>query len=88
VTNSLGHDTTYLGNEQGLVVQVIDSRAGLWERSFNEYNEPLSATDPLGFKTSYTYDNRGNCIHTLLPDGSEQNMSMTKRTGAYKLLTL
>jgi RHS repeat-associated protein len=71
VTNSLGYATTYLGNENGLVVEVQDARGGVALIEYNEYNEFLSETDPLGFTTRHTYDERGNCLHTVQPDGAE-----------------
>jgi uncharacterized protein RhaS with RHS repeats len=41
VTNSLGHATTYLGNEHGLVVEVQDARGGVTLTNYNQYNEQL-----------------------------------------------
>jgi YD repeat-containing protein len=71
VTNSLDYATTYLGNENGLVVQVKDTRGGVTLIKYNEYNELLIETDPLGFTTRHTYDERGNCLHIVQPDGVE-----------------
>ncbi|MGI4737446.1 MAG: DUF6531 domain-containing protein [Janthinobacterium lividum] len=68
VTNSLGYATTYVGNEQGLVVQVQDARGGVTRTEYNEFNDVLSQTDPLGRETAYTYDERGNCLQMVLPD--------------------
>jgi YD repeat-containing protein len=48
VTNSLGHATTYQGNENGLVVEKWDARGGVTLTEYNEYNELLRETDPLG----------------------------------------
>jgi RHS repeat-associated protein len=69
VTNSLGHATTYLGNENGLVVAVQDARGGVTRTEYNEHNEVLRETDALGQATSYKYDKRGNCVVTATPDG-------------------
>lgn len=71
VANSLGHEATYIGNENGLVVQFIDRRGGLHQTEYNAYNEVLSEIDPLGNTTQYQYDERGNCLSTSLPDGAE-----------------
>lgn len=69
VTNSLGHDTTYFGNENGLVVKTMDARGGITLSDYNEANELLSETDALGYETEYTYDERGNLLQTELPGG-------------------
>jgi len=53
VTNSLGYATTYLGNENGLVVEVHDARGGVTRTQYNEYNELLFETDPLGYTSTY-----------------------------------
>jgi RHS repeat-associated protein len=71
VTNSLGYATTYLGNENGLVVEVLDARGGVTQTQYNEFNELLSQNDPLGRKTFYTYDERGNCLQLTLADGAK-----------------
>ncbi|RZK44326.1 MAG: RHS repeat protein, partial [Hymenobacter sp.] len=71
VTNSLGHATTYLGNENGLVVEVQDARGGVTLTEYNEFNDLLSHTDALGQTTKYDYDERGNCLQTIAPDGAK-----------------
>lgn len=70
VTNSLGHATTYVGNENGLVVETIDGRGGVTLTEYNEYNELLSETDALGYQTQYQYDARGNLTEVTQVDGS------------------
>jgi YD repeat-containing protein len=70
VTNSLGYATTYLGNENGLVVEMQDARGGVTRTEYTKYNEILSETDTLGLVTIYTYDERGNCLTNTAPDGS------------------
>jgi RHS repeat-associated protein len=59
VTNSLGYATTYLGNENGLVVQVQDACGGVTLTEYNEFNELISETNPLGYTSSYAYNDRG-----------------------------
>jgi RHS repeat-associated protein len=70
VTNSLGHVTTYLGNENGLVIEIQDARGGVTLTEYNELNEKLHETNSLGFTTSYQYDERGHCRMTTLPSGA------------------
>ena len=38
VTNSMGHATTYQGNENGLVVEMWDARGGVTRTEYNKYN--------------------------------------------------
>jgi YD repeat-containing protein len=71
VTNSLGHATTYQGNENGLVVEKWDARGGVTLTEYTDYNELLRKTDPLGYATTNTYDERGNCLTTTTPDGAQ-----------------
>ncbi|RZK43456.1 MAG: RHS repeat protein, partial [Hymenobacter sp.] len=71
VTNSLGFATTYVGNENGLVVEMQDARGGVTLTQYSEYNEVLSETDALGFVTVHTYDEEGSCLITTLPSGAK-----------------
>jgi YD repeat-containing protein len=71
VTNSLGHATTYQGNENGLVVEKHDARGGVTLTEYNEFNDLVSETDALGQTTSYTYNERGNCLQKSGPDGAQ-----------------
>ena len=66
VTNSLGHATTYQGNENGLVVETWDARGGVTLTEYTDYNELLSETDALGHTTSHEYDERGNCVRVKI----------------------
>ncbi|RZJ93777.1 MAG: RHS repeat protein, partial [Hymenobacter sp.] len=70
VTNSLGYATTYIGNENGLVVEVQDAQGGVTLTDYNDYNEVLRETNQLGYGTAYAYDERGNCLRATLPDGA------------------
>jgi YD repeat-containing protein len=70
VTNSLGYATTYLGNDNGLVIEVQDTRGGISRTDYNEFNEVLGEMDALGHLTTYTYDERGNCLTNKAPDNS------------------
>ena len=70
VENSLGHKTRHYWNSNGLVTEVIDARGGVRITEYNEFNEKLSETDPVGNVTSYEYDEFGNQIKTIKPDGA------------------
>ncbi|HEX8427341.1 RHS repeat-associated core domain-containing protein [Hymenobacter sp.] len=86
VTNSLGQEATYIGNENGLVVQHIDRRGGLHQTEYNEYNEVLSETNPLGYETRYEYDERGNCTEKTMPDGSTVRMAFDENDQRVKVI--
>ncbi|OON69094.1 hypothetical protein B0919_10310 [Hymenobacter sp. CRA2] len=75
VTDSLGHATTYVGNENGLVEETIDARGGVTLTAYNEYNELLSETDALGNQTLFQYDERGNTIQLTKADGAALQFS-------------
>jgi YD repeat-containing protein len=64
VTNSLGHATTYFGNDNGLVVETRDARGGV---TLTEYTELLSETDPLGHLSGL--DKPSHCWVELLCRG-------------------
>ena len=70
VTNSLGHATTYQGNENGLVVETWDARGGVTLTEYNEFNEVVKEADALGNTTTYAYDEHGNCLLLTDPDGA------------------
>lgn len=70
VTNSLGYATTYVGNENGLVVEKYDARGGVSLMAYNEFNDLISSIDPLGRTTTYAYDEHSNCLLTTRPDGA------------------
>jgi len=68
VVNSLGHATRH-EHEGGLVVRRVDALGGQWLTRF-EYHQPVEQTDPLGRVTIREYDQRGNEIRTMMPDGA------------------
>ena len=71
VANSLGYATTYVGNENGLVVEMQDARGGVTLTEYNEFNERLREVDALGQQTHYNYDELGNCTQEQTADGGQ-----------------
>jgi RHS repeat-associated protein len=53
-----------------------------WQYTYNSFGEVLTATDPLGFVTTYQYDTHGNLISitTPSPDGGTTAGSVTHFT--------
>jgi RHS repeat-associated protein len=78
VTNSLGHQTTYFGNDSGLVTKTIDPRGGVTTKVFNKYNEIIEITDPLGNKTFLEYDAYGNNVGIKSPDDSSARITFNE----------
>jgi len=74
VENSCGEVTIYAWANSGLVTQKTDPLGGVRRTEFNDFNQPISQTDALGYVTRFAYDERGNRIHVVLPDGAELHM--------------
>jgi RHS repeat-associated protein len=73
VENSLGYQTTYF-HEGGLVRKTIDPNGGVSITKYNEFNELILDRNPLGFGTTYAYDESGNRILTLDPNGASTKL--------------
>jgi RHS repeat-associated protein len=86
VTNSLGYATTYLGNENGLVMQVQDARGGVTRTEYNEYNELRKETNPLGHTSTYTYDERGNPAVIASATGAITQLTFDKHDRCVKAI--
>ncbi|UQI43738.1 DUF6531 domain-containing protein [Streptomyces sp. HU2014] len=71
VTDALGNGQTYRYNPDGLVVEETDALGNATLTEWDERGENrLSVTDPLGRTTRYAYDESGNLVQVVLPDGS------------------
>jgi len=78
VTNSLGHFVAHFWNDQGVVHKKVDSEDNVTLREFGSANELLSATDPLGRRTEFVYDDRQNIISVIEPHGAATNYGYTE----------
>ncbi|MCD9141797.1 DUF6531 domain-containing protein [Streptomyces albireticuli] len=71
VTDSLGNRQTLRYNSDALVVEETDALGHTTLTEWDERGENrLSVTDPLGRTTRYAYDEAGNLVEVVLPDGS------------------
>ncbi|MFQ5570025.1 MAG: DUF6531 domain-containing protein, partial [Rhodothermales bacterium] len=70
VEDSLGHTTTYVANEKGLVDKKVDPLGGETLYEWNESFWKTAETDPGGHTTRYEYDERGNRTREIKPDGT------------------
>jgi RHS repeat-associated protein len=68
VENSLGHLTTYVMDESGLVVKIVQPNGGETNYKYNEIGWKISETDAIGNVTKFEYDDLGNTIKTIDPD--------------------
>ena len=57
-------------NEFGDIVKVIDESKNTWERTYNSDRQVISRTDPLGYETTYKYDDNGNIVEEKDEDSS------------------
>lgn len=87
VTNSLGHATIHFCNDAGLVVKVIDPFGGPSETVFNDYNEVIASSNPLGLVWGYEYDVRGNRTAEQTPDGLIVRMQYNDSDQLTQLIT-
>ncbi|MEV4558190.1 putative T7SS-secreted protein [Kitasatospora sp. NPDC049285] len=70
-TDSLGHTTRYLVDEQSRVVAETDPLGHTTRYAFDRHGRPATVTDPMGRVTAYTYDERGNVTTVIRPDGAQ-----------------
>ncbi|MFJ1745714.1 putative T7SS-secreted protein [Streptomyces sp. NPDC088116] len=69
LTNSLGHTSRFLINEDVQVVAEIDPTGAVTRFEYDRFNRLLSRTDPLGRTTGLHYDDHGNLTAVARPDG-------------------
>ncbi len=69
VTNSLGHDTTFVLNRLLQVVREVDPLGGEVRSDWNRDDQLLARTDQLGRTTTYDYDG-SHLVRVTRPDGS------------------
>ena len=68
VTNSLGAKTIYM-HKKGVVTKRIDPNGAETYFYYNAFNELEATQDPLGNFSLSTYDEWGNVVRTVSPDG-------------------
>jgi RHS repeat-associated protein len=68
VENSLGHLTTYVMDDSGLVVKIVQPNGGETNYEYNEIGWKISETNAIGRVTKFEYDHLGNTIKTIDPD--------------------
>lgn len=69
VENSLGFKTEHF-HKGGLVYKTIDPKKNASTKRYNEFNELMAETNELGYTTTYQYDDRGNQVRKMEPDGA------------------
>jgi RHS repeat-associated protein len=68
VENSLGNITTYMMDDNGAVVKIVQPNGGETKYDYNDIGWKISETDPIGNVTKFEYDDLGNTIKTIDPD--------------------
>jgi RHS repeat-associated protein len=80
VENSLGFVTTYLINEAGQVVAIIDANGGKTQYDYEHSTyQKTKEIDPTGNETVSEYDLRGNLVRVVTPDGAELALEYDER---------
>ncbi|WP_405928424.1 DUF6531 domain-containing protein [Streptomyces griseus] len=74
VTDSLGHTTRYVINEQTQVVAEIDALGAITRFEYDSQHQLLSITNPLGHISRSTFDEYGRPIATERPDGNRTSI--------------
>ena len=69
VRDSRGNITVY-HHDGVLPYKIIDPLNNINLIEYNEYSQIICETNPLGFKTQYKYDERGNRVAVLSADGT------------------
>lgn len=78
VENSLGYKKTYY-HKNGLVYREVDPLGHEKGFQFNEFNELEAENDELGQHTEYQFDDKGNKVSTIYPDGSQLKLQYNDR---------
>jgi RHS repeat-associated protein len=73
VEDSLGRTTTYLANDDGLVVKKLDPAGGVREYKWDHDWHIVAETDPAGGVCTYTYDEAGSILSAT--DQSERTFA-------------
>jgi len=71
MTNSLGHQSKHYWNEDGLVLQTVDSLGDISRKEYDEALQLIKETDELGNETNFSYDQEGNQIEVVFPDDTK-----------------
>ncbi len=85
VKNSLGHVTTYYHNGV-LPHRVVDPLNNISLIEHNEHAQVTCEINPLGHKTRYIYDERGNNTEILSADGSAITMQFDEHDNLITVL--
>ncbi|WP_422769935.1 HNH/endonuclease VII fold putative polymorphic toxin [Plantactinospora sp. WMMC1484] len=70
VVDSLGNETVYQLNELRQAERITDPLGNVTTCTWDRYDRKLSETDPLGRTTRYGYDDDGNLVEVVRPDGA------------------
>jgi RHS repeat-associated protein len=68
VENSLGNITTYMMDDNGAVIKIVQPNGGETKYEYNDIGWKISETDAIGNVTKFEYDDLGNTIKTIDPD--------------------
>lgn len=70
VENSLGHKTTYV-HDGAMVHTTLDAYGNKRQTEYDDGYRVVAEIDELGQRTAFAYDERGNLIESVTPDGAK-----------------
>ncbi len=85
VRDSRGNITVYHHNGV-LPYKIIDPLSNINLIEYNEYSQITCETNPLGFKTQYKYDERGNNIGLVKADGESIKFQFDERDNLVEVI--
>jgi RHS repeat-associated protein len=82
-TDTNGMVKTIAYDSTNAVATVTEKDGGVWVHRYDAaLNTPLEITDPLGNKTTYTYDAQKNLLSRTYPNGSTESFAYDARGNA------
>ena len=85
VRDSLGNITIY-HHDGVLPYKIIDPLNNISVIEYNEYSQIICETNPLGFKTQYKYDERGNNTSLVSADGTAIKIQFDARDNVVEVI--
>ncbi len=86
VTDSLGHQKTYVYDQDRLPVKEQDHTGAAITYAYDDVGRVIQVTDPLERTTEYDYDDAGNVIEIIRPDNNRVVMVYDERHRPIQLL--
>lgn len=70
VTDEEGNKTIYTYDNRGRLIQLIDALGNISTGAYNDKDDLISETTPLGYTTRYEYDSEERLVKKIYDDGT------------------